>query len=47
MKNVCYNCENAKLKSGGCYCTKYGIVIYQPRMYCVAYETKKREKEQK
>ena len=40
MKNVCQNCNNAKWKSTGCYCLKYGIVLYQQRAYCVAFETR-------
>ena len=42
MKNVCESCQFAKLKNG-CYCTKYGIPVYQPRMYCIAYERRKNE----
>lgn len=38
MKDVCVACKYAKPKQTGIYCIKYGIIIYQPRIYCVAYE---------
>lgn len=38
MKNVCESCKNAKKRRTDTYCVKYGIIIYQPRIYCVALE---------
>ena len=45
MKNVCEACKNAKWKNKNCYCVKYGIPVYQPRMFCVAYDSKNGRKE--
>ena len=38
MKNVCEGCEHSKVKYKGAdiFCTKYGIPIHSPRVYCVS-----------
>ena len=38
MKNVCEGCEHSKVKYKGAdiFCTKYGIPIHSPRIYCVS-----------
>ena len=41
MRNVCESCKYAKPRVGASYsiyCVKYGIVRYQPRDFCVAWE---------
>ena len=38
MKNACEVCRYKKDKPTGLYCVKYGIVRYQPRTFCVAFE---------
>ena len=38
MKNVCKSCKFSKDKGEAVYCVKYGIIIYQPRMYCISWE---------
>ena len=39
MRNVCEDCKYAKPKGGGTtYCVKYGIIRYEPRVYCVAWD---------
>lgn len=38
MKDVCKACRYSKDKGGGVYCVKYGIIIYQPRIYCISWE---------
>ena len=44
MKNVCMDCKSAKVKDDApYYCVKYGCFIWQPRIYCVAYERSKNE----
>lgn len=38
MRNVCEGCEHGKRKHPGAdiYCTKYGIPVHKPRMFCVS-----------
>lgn len=43
MKNACDSCAWKKSKRIGTFCVKYGIEIYQPRIYCVAYERRTNE----
>lgn len=43
MKNVCAACKYSKEKGQNYYCVKYGIIIYQPRAYCISYEEDSRE----
>ena len=42
MRNVCESCAYNKTPGRDkAQCVKYGIVIYSPRIYCVAWERKK------
>ena len=42
MKNVCDYCDKQKnRKPESWLCVKYGIVLHQPRIYCVSKEDKK------
>ena len=45
MKNICTHCKFAKHRFEGTYCIKYGIVV-RHRVYCVAYEPDKAEKDE-
>lgn len=44
MRNVCDYCDKQKnRKIDSWYCTKYGITLHVPRIYCVSKEAKPRE----
>ena len=44
MKNVCDYCNKQKnRKPESWLCVKYGIVLHQPRIYCVSKEDKPRD----
>ena len=44
MKNVCDYCDKQKnRKPESWLCVKYGIVLHQPRIYCVSKEDKPRD----
>ena len=41
MKNVCDSCEKQRGSHDGWYCTKYGVVLHAPRIYCISNEKKR------
>lgn len=42
IRDVCKECDWAKYRqSGACYCTKHGIIIGYPKMWCVGFEERK------
>ena len=44
MKNVCDYCDKQKnRKPDSWFCTKYGIPMHEPRIYCVSKGAKKRD----
>ena len=46
MKNVCAECKWMKQKRNSeWYCIKYGINMYRERIYCVANEKRRGERE--
>lgn len=42
MKSVCDGCKFKKEKSSGIFCIKYGIPIYQRKMFCIGKENEGR-----
>ena len=38
MKNCCDSCKFSKTKGNARYCVKYGITVFSPRVFCIAFE---------